>query len=942
MAVTSLRHFLMVFLLSIALPTITLAEPTQQDATTTQMSPAQKERMALANEINTFRQLLSDTQFECLGFILENFEQQIPLLLIDENTEPQVFNAFLSTQNPPLSKEDALKIKEIITTALTQQQIPLELAQKFYSVIAKVQALNSAQAVSEDPEQSLGDIGQLQSQQSQEISEEQKKQVAIEILQGFGPFKKMLFLNPETDGIKIKVILDDVNKHSPQQIPLELVLPELKKALAHLSMLGITKEKLAEYAKEETLGVLREIAQELEALDLSPEVLKDDAINKPRYLQGCANKVSRKIGQKISVEQLKELRETNLQKLEANGLTLEELTVVYQQEKDSNSKKYWKNFGLAAAASVLSGTGDIFTQTPAHERKAEHSKLNWLLGTIGFYPKNQTGWKWSKEGLAGRALQAAALYPTGILYKQNSLDQFTDGNTEQSQMALMLFDQIKSQYPKLSKVAKVAPFVIPVAFQKQKETTQHAFEELFGPKLGVGCSLFFEKAVPLAAWAAFLSIKHPEVVASLKAFVQKDKYNVWNKAAFTAAPFFKKIISAPLDEKLQSLAPKDSVFWRTFLGGQWGEQIVEIAYKGLLRHQMWSQFNKPEHCYLEPDWGNKEKRSMRTITRISQDGKVTREQIFCTDDEKYEQVKETPGVTTTVTDQDSHEAYLPSIGDHEDISETEVPLFIPKDKKYWSDPKNHLKTSNGAGQYSSGTQAAMSYVKESTAQLVAQQVTQTALTSTFFAANRHIARAGTKMSQAIAWACHKVGLMSTPTYNKLGKQAVGAQKALHTVSSVWYAMKKFGNVDELVQNPAKMTQLIEQVMKNPGKLNPQTMSLQLKVHSFFASKLYLHLVQHFIKYLANDMVKSKFGFELQTKKSGLYAEKYQTALALAGWTTLWLAATAMISDKQDTTNKLPVKKPETYKKSESFEDSFEEEIVGTSKPVVASNIPAVA
>lgn len=924
---TNLRHFLLVTLLLIA--NITTAATSAKE--TSAQSAYQEKMHALHGVLLSIQQMLSEEQFDCLQTIVSQYQAYINLLLIDEKTETAAFDAFLAVQGQKLSKEELISIKKTMLIALEQQKVPLPIAQKFFATLIEMRSLQQQFAgQTDDEDENVDEDAQIAefNETIQGASHADKKTAQItQVMFGSGPFARLFLLDTEKDAAKVSSFLTQAKKINiiPAEVDAQVILNQVKEAKETLLKNGATQEDMQAVFDEMKAKYVVQIAQQFTGLQLPTNLLTIAKEN----LEPVAKELSKKHGQEITVDMVFHVQQQlKAQKL-VFGITAKEIQASLAIISAEHSKEFWRKYALAALTATTMGTADLLIQTPKHIAKASGSILNKIFGTTVFYSEeNENKISLSKEGIAGRLLQLVSTYPAGILYKENSFDKLFNTQDPTLQMPLMAIGQ---QYPILKKTAKVAPFLL-VSLPRQKQATvDNAFAEICGgSRRGAASSIAFQKFAPLAVWIGIQAYKNKAILESFgnfrKHFTQDDKSNAWSSAAFAAAPLFKDMISSPIDNALGNLAPKDGVFWRSLLSSGWASRLVEIGYQSAMRHQLWKQHNgHADDLWVRPDFGKTLRKTTRTI--VDNQGK-TREETFA--GSSIPAVK-ADAYNMALVKSSSPEAHLPEC---DDIHFGEVLKCMPTSSPVWKKEESLISKSEsivqGAGSYSSANDAAFQYAKKATTNLVTEQLTKTALVSACFAFNKKIATLGKNIAQKAASAAYKIGLIKESTHNELKDSAKNIQESIHMVTGLWAIAKNYvHNPNEILQNPEVLAKVMERVTADGAKaLSPQTQMLQLWVHRQFINKLYQHLLQKGLNKVAPNWFEestesqapgiktAKFlqWMRPNTTPEGLaktarYANASLTAGKLAAYTTLWLAATAILSYKDETAKPTPKKKP---------------------------------
>ena len=920
---TNLRHFLLVTLLLIS--NIAITAPTPAATETSTQTAYQQKMQSLQGDLLSIQQIVTPQQFECLKAILGQFQAYTALLLIDETTEEAAINALLAAQGQKASKEDVAQVKQIMLQALEQQQIPLAIAQKFFATLLEMSNVQKQAGVSAHE-----DADQSEAANSEESTANKKKSRILQAMLGNGPFARLFILDTEKDSTKITAYFEHAKKLEiiPADCEQEALLAQLKAEKDALLSSGTTQAEIQTVFDEIKAQCTLQSAHQIKGLKLPLNFLTLAADK----FEALAKELSKDDEEKISVEMIAaKQHELQAQKL-VFGITLKEIRTALATIAGQERKAFWRKYGLAALTATTMGTADLLLQTPGHIAKASGSIFNKIFGTSAFYSQEDPSKiSVSPAGIWGRLVQLASTIPAGILYKENSFEKLV--NTQDPALQ-MQFAAIGAMYPTLKRAVTVAPFLIQTIPGQKQATVDNAFAEVCSPRVGAASSIAFQKFAPLAAWVVWLKLTDNQelktaiaVGKSLSQFlIQDDKSNAWNNAAFATAPLVKQLVSAPIDNKIGKLAAKRGVFLRSFLTSGWGSRLVEIAYQTGMRHQLWNQHNgKSENLWVKPDFGKDHKKTTRTTTYTENGQTKERKETFV--GTNVPKVNTTPFAPTKVKTK-VYDAYM---SECTEMSPAEVSRHAPNAKKFWKKDTSIIIT--GTDAYKSADQAATAYAISSLKNLATEQLAKSAMISACFALNNKIANFGKAAARKAARLALALRLIKKSTHKELESTAKNVQEFVHMGTGLWtFLQSNTQNPHELLQNPEALAQIMDKLAKDGlNAVNPQTQTYQIMVHRMFVDRLYKHLIQNLLHKAIPTWVTegetSQAGTNLKnfvsednwtTKLLGKatnptrldaiekYGNRSATVGKLAIYTTMWLAATTILSYKQEA--KKPVKK----------------------------------
>lgn len=348
------------------------------------------------------QQQLSPAQADLLIMLGEQYGRNILLLVLDAQATPAEFDAFLTTTNPTLTKEQALKLQQQLIGILKKENLPLEVAQVFFACLEKMQAFQQvamAQSIQEEPTQTelptqaetpAAEHSTLSSQNEEAAADQAKKiatenhKTALRIITNMGPSKNILLYDPETEAANFEQILTVFNKNVGQNIPLAVLLKSRTAALNKLQKLGFSSEEVKKLVHENKHDIMHAILSSMPSQQ--HQWLLHDPKEDVAFFAAQAQKLSEEIGQEVSLDQIVAAREEILNLLEGQGISpLEEATEMIHKFAKAERSEKWKHLSAAALASCGFGVADYLLQAADTDKRVSNSAWNWLLGTVGYF-----------------------------------------------------------------------------------------------------------------------------------------------------------------------------------------------------------------------------------------------------------------------------------------------------------------------------------------------------------------------------------------------------------------------------------------------------------------------------------------------------------------------------------------------------------------------------
>ncbi len=913
---TFLRHFLLTTLLLVSHVTL----PTTPSLTSQEHDALHHKKLALEQDLQNVQAVLNPSQFACLQTLLGEYKSHIIALLIDEKAEEVAFNEFVAEQGAELTRDKLLEEKKAMLLALEHQAIPLPVAQKFYATLIEMRNLAQQHQmhVSEEEEAS-----------SPASAWEQRQTRIAQAIFKNGSFLRIFMMDTEKELEKIEHCIAHAQKNEiiNPALTKESILEYIKNAKQQLAEEGITQAELDAVFKELSGETLNQISQMMQGIGLPNDFLT----YKKSQITKLTKELSAKFHQDIPVEEVLNIQKKLRAQKFVFAISDADLKNALSEESSKQSRAFWRKFGLAATTATLMGTADLLIQSPSHVAKATKSVFNKVFGT-SFYFSQETPTKitTSFEGITGRMLQLISTIPAAKLYKEQSFDKLLNTQDPQLQMALAM---MTAQSPGIKKAIEIAPYVIALHPAQKQATVDNAFAEACKSNLGGNVSsIAFKHVAPLLIWIGWLkATKNKELETALAAsesvasfLINKDSSNAWNNAAFAAAPLAKHFAAMPIDNLLERLTPKKGVFLKSLLSAGWGSRLTEIGYQTLIRHQLWKQHNKEtDGLWVKPDFGKKVVKTRRTTTYFQNGQEKTKVEEFL--GATAPEVKEDPLNPTIVKD----EIIEGHLAECKDMSPEEVSRYAKNGSSFWKKHGKSTLTVKGQN-YGSATEAATGYATTQLKNLATEQVTKSALSSAFFTFNKRIAAFGKATAQKTARLALRLGLIKESTYEGWKSGAANLQQFVYLGSGLYGTLKSVAHdPGELLQNPEAMAKLIQKLTEDGAKgVSPQTQMLQMMVHRMFIDKLYKHVLQHLWHKAIPSWVEKgektkipgafvadtfkRFSIISSDEKAKLVKHAVNntaTVGKLAAYTTLWLAATAILSNPLEKPLKKPRRKP---------------------------------